>query len=73
MEYEKPKKKNKKNIKYKEIIIFMIFFILLTNKYIIELIYKIPYINNLNNPYPNLIIRTILFGLLIFLYKKYIK
>ena len=76
-EYEKPKKNKKhkenKEMKYKDIIVFMIIYILLSNKYTIELIYMIPYINTMDNPYPNLIIRTILFGLLVFLYKKYIK
>ena len=67
--------KRKSNImmKYKDIVIYMIFFILLNNKFVIEFIYKFPYISTINSPYPNLIIRTLIFGVLAFLYKKYFK
>ena len=79
-----PIKKEKKNIDYKsikketkinynEIFIYMIIFILLTNTFIITTIYNIPFIKNINSPYPNLIIRTLLFGLIVYLYKKYYK
>ena len=67
------KKKCNMFIKYKDIIIYMIFFILLNNKFVIEFIYNFPYISTINSPYPNLIVRTLIFGLLYFLYKKYIK
>ena len=69
---EKIKKKNNKQINYKVIIIYMFIFFLLNNCYIVTLIYKLPYITQ-SNPYPNLIIRTLLFGLFVFLYKRYIK
>jgi hypothetical protein len=73
----KPVKKINKldNIKinYKDLIFLIIIFILLNDSCMITLIYNIPYLKNMNNPYPNLIIRTLLFGLLFFIYKKYIK
>lgn len=72
------KQKKSKSIKqtkinYQEIIIYMVIFILLNTKMIIEFIYKIPYLTTINSPYPNLIIRGVIFGLAIFLYKKFIK
>lgn len=73
---KKPKNNNNisnNNFNYKDIIFIMISFLLLNDKFTIELIYKLPFINNMDRPYPNLIIRTIVFGLLFFLYKKYIK
>lgn len=54
--------------KYLDIIFSILLFLLLNNKLSIETIYKIPYIDS---PYPNLIIRSIIFGLLLFLIKKY--
>ena len=54
--------------KYLDIIFSILLFLLLNNKLSIEIIYKIPYIDS---PYPNLLIRSIIFGLLIFLIKKY--
>ena len=72
-----PKKKHKvnkdKKINYRNIIIFMIIFLLLNDQKTIELIYNIPFINNKDSPYPNLIFRTLIFGLLFFIYDKYIK
>lgn len=62
-----------KPIKLSELIIYMIVFILLNNHLIVTTIHKFPYFNKINNPYPNLILRTILFGLIIYLYKKYVK
>ena len=73
----KPVKKINKlddiKINYKDLIFLIIIFILLNDSSMITLIYNIPYLKNMNNPYPNLIIRTLLFGLLFFIYKKYIK
>ena len=56
--------------KYLDILISMLLFLLLNNKLTIETIYRILSLN-IDNPYPNLIIRTIIFGALIFLIKKY--
>ena len=66
---------NKKETKfnYMEIIIYMVIFVLLTNTFIIGVIYNLPFIKTINSPYPNLILRTLLFGLLVYLYKKYLK
>jgi hypothetical protein len=66
-------KKKEICIKYQEIIIYMIFFVLLNNKYAVDLIYKIPYVTSNDSFYLNLIIRTLIFGLLGLLYKKYNK
>lgn len=62
-----------KTIKLSELIIYIIIFILLNNPFIVTIIHNLPYFKTLKNPYPNLILRTILFGLIIYLYKKYIK
>jgi len=85
VQLNKPIKKDKKNvdlnkfikketrINYIEIIIYMIIFILLNNKFTIEIIYNLPFIKTINSPYPNLILRTLLFGLIVYLYKKFFK
>ena len=65
--------KNNKKINYINIIIFMIIFLLLNDKKTIEIIYNIPFINNKDSPYPNLIFRTLIFGLLFFIYDKFVK
>ena len=53
------------------IIIYILLFILLNNKFIIDIIHKyIPYDNN-NLPYVNLFIRSIIFGVILLMYKKY--
>ena len=75
---ESRKKKNKpkinnNTIKYSELIIYMIIFILLNNKITVTIIHNLPYFNKSLNPYPNLILRTLLFGLIIYLYKRFIK
>ena len=70
-EKEKIKEKNNMFFKYKNIIIYIIFFIILNNQYVIEFIYNFPYIKTLNSPYPNLIIRTLIFGLLIYLFRTF--
>ena len=57
---------------YRDILMYVLIFILLNNKFIIEIIYnKIPFVNKIDNPYPNLIIRSVIFGLLIFAIKKF--
>lgn len=57
---------------YKGIVINVLFFILLNNKFIIELIYdKIPIVKKYNSPYPNLLIRSAIFGLIIWSIKKF--
>jgi hypothetical protein len=54
---------------HKEIIIYVILFIILNSKILIEIIYDKISITR-DNPYPNLIIRALLFGSLLFLIKK---
>jgi hypothetical protein len=45
---------------------------ILNNKFIIDIIFNyVPYIKNINNPYPNLLIRSLIFGLILYFYKKY--
>ena len=56
---------------YQDYIIYIIFFVILNISFTIETIYLIHNLKSLNSPYPNLIIRTLIFGLLIYLYKKY--
>lgn len=56
---------------YIGILIFVLLFMILNNKFIIETIGKISYMKNTTSEYPNLIIRSILFGIIIFYYKKY--
>lgn len=57
---------------YKDIIMNVLIFILLNNKFIIELIYdKIPFVKKYDSPYPNLLIRSALFGLIIWSLKKF--
>ena len=50
-----------------ELMIFVVLFILLNNKFIIDMVDNIPYTNTTIN----LFIRSVLFGLLIYYYKKY--
>jgi len=73
--YNKKKKNNinKVSFNYSELIIYLILFILLNNQFTVTLIHKLPYFNKSNSSYPNLILRTLLFGLIIYLYKKYVK
>jgi hypothetical protein len=64
---------NKVSLKYSELIIYLILFILLNNQFTVTLIHNLPYFNKSNSSYPNLILRTLLFGLIIYLFKKYVK
>lgn len=84
-EKTKPKKETPKNetvfdiinnffnkIEFREIIICMLLFMVLNNKIIIELIYdKLPYMKTFDSPYPNLIVRTFIFGITLILIKKF--
>jgi len=64
---EPPQVSNK--FEHKDIIIYVVLFIILNSKILIELIYdKISIARE--NPYPNLIIRALVFGVLLFLIKK---
>ena len=58
------------NFKYMDILLSVLLFLLLNNKLSIETIYRIPNMS-LDNPYYNLIIRAIVFGILLFIIKKY--
>ena len=66
----KNKNKNKKKFfkKYSKLIISLLVFMLLNNKSIIELIYYIPFVKD--KIFLNLLIRTIIFGIILTLYKK---
>lgn len=72
-----PTKKNKKSkneepkFKYTELIVYMIIFLLLNDKFTVGLVYKLP--NFQSSPYPNLILRTLIFGTLVYLYKRFVK
>lgn len=54
-----------------ELLIFIVLFILLNNKFFVDIVNSIPYVNINDNMYPNLIIRSIIFGFIIYTYKKY--
>lgn len=65
---EEPKVSNQ--FEHKDIIIYVVLFIILNSKLVIELIYdKISFTQD--KPYPNLLIRAIVFGGLLFLIKKF--
>lgn len=58
---------------YKDLLINLLLFMLLNNKFIIDFIQtRIPIINQTTNPLPNLIIRALLFAAIIFSIKKFI-
>lgn len=59
-----------KQFEHKDIVIYVVLFIILNSKLLIELIYdKISFTQD--KPYPNLLIRGIIFGGLLFLIKKF--
>jgi len=61
-----------KSIDFREIIICVLLFMVLNNKIVIELIYdKVPYIKTIDSPYPNLILRTLVFGIILIGIKKF--
>jgi len=58
--------------KQKDIIISVLLFILLNNKNVIEFIYdNFVFTRDINNPYYNLIIRTLLFAIILYVIKIY--
>ena len=58
--------------KYRDIIINILLFMLLNNKFVIDIINNnIPIISKYNSPWPNLVLRSVVFGLIIILVKKY--
>ena len=64
-------KDTNKNIfikKYNDIFISLLIFMLLNNKSVIELIYNISFVKD--KVFLNLLIRTIIFGVILILYKK---
>lgn len=54
-----------------ELLIFILLFIVLNNKFVIDTINMIPYLFHVDFLQPNLLIRGLIFGLLIYYYKKY--
>jgi hypothetical protein len=57
-------------VNIKEPLIVILLFILLNNRDLIALTYKLPLINNIESPYPSLIIRGILLASIIYYLKK---
>jgi hypothetical protein len=58
--------------KYLDIIFGVLLFMILNNRLTIETLYKLPYMNPEVSTVPNLLLRSIIFGILLFLIKKYI-
>jgi hypothetical protein len=57
---------------HRDIFISILLFMLLNNKIIIEIIYNyIPAFQRMESPYPNLLLRTLIFGLILYLIKKF--
>lgn len=54
----------------REPIIIVLLFVLLNNDELISLINKIPYINQLEPPFPSLVIRGLIFALIIYFLRK---
>jgi len=57
---------------YKEYIILVVIFIILNNHITVGFIHSLPFLNKKPSPYPNLIIRILLFILMIYLYKRFL-
>jgi hypothetical protein len=58
--------------KIKEYLVFGLVFMILNNSFIITFIYdRIPFMKTFESPYPNLLLRTILFVTAIYFIKKY--
>ena len=56
----------------KDLMIIILIFVLLNTHFIINLINnKVSFIKDINNIYPNLIIRTIIFSIILYILKKY--
>jgi len=60
------------NYENRNIILYILLFMILNNKFIIQIIYDIPYINKISSTIPNLLLRSFIFGLIIFLIKKFL-
>jgi hypothetical protein len=58
--------------KYLDIVFSVLLFMLLNNKLTIETIYSMPYMDPNYSTFPNLLVRSILFGLSLFVVKKYV-
>ncbi len=59
------------NSQIRDIFFYVLLFMLLNNKFIIEFIYdRVPYMKKYDSPYPNLILRSLIFGGLIYLIKR---
>jgi hypothetical protein len=57
---------------HRDIFISILLFMLLNNKIVIEIIYNyIPAFQRMESPYPNLLLRTLIFGLILYLIKKF--
>ena len=57
---------------HRDIFISILLFMLLNNKIVIEIIYNyIPAFQKMDSPYPNLLLRTLIFGLILYLIKKF--
>ena len=60
------------NSKHRDILASVLLFMILNNKFIIEFIYdKIPYMKAFDSPYPNLVLRSIFYGLILLGLKKF--
>lgn len=57
--------------KNSDLLISILLFLLLNNKIMIEFMYKLPIIKSLESPYPNLILRTLIFGIILYCLKKF--
>jgi len=58
--------------KHRDVMISILIFMILNNKFVIEFIYeKIPKMKSIDSPYPNLIIRSLIFGGLLYLLKRF--
>lgn len=69
--YEKTLYEQIVEFKYMDIIFCVLLFMLLNNKLTIETLYRLPYINIETGALPNLLLRSFIFGLVLFIIKKY--
>ena len=58
--------------KYIDIIFSVLLFMLLNNRLTIETLYRLPYMDPSYSTFPNLLLRTTLFGAILFLIKKFV-
>lgn len=60
------------NFEHRDILVLCLLFILLNNKFIIEFVYdRFEFVRTVNSPYPNLLIRSLIFGIIIYIIKKF--